>query len=138
MSRLFGKKTVAELIAAYDDAQGITAAFNKNILTRLNRDLGADFYVDRFAHRARWNAAESRIEMHLESLAPQTVHIDGRAIHFQRGETIHTENSYKFTEASLTALLESAGFDLKGWPLMPGLLLKDEQDRFAVALAFAV
>ena len=137
MSRLFGKKTVAELISAYDDAQGVTAAFNKNILVRLNRELNADFNLDCFAHRARWNARESRMEMPLESLAPQLVHIEGRPIHFVQGETIHTENSYKFTEASLTTLLESAGFDIKGRPLMPGLLLRDDQDRFLVAQAFA-
>lgn len=138
MSRLSGKKTEAELIAAYDDAQGVTAAFNKNVLTRLNRELGTDFKVDCFAHRALWNAAESRIEMHLESLAQQTVRIEGRMIRFSRGETIHTENSYKFTEERLKDLLASADFDIQGATPMPGLLLKDEQDRFAVALAFAV
>ncbi len=124
------KKSVAELIAAYDDAQGVTAAFNKNILTRLNRELSANFDLNCFAHRARWNAAESRIEMHLESLVPQAVHIAARTITFARGETIHTENSYKFTEASLHSLLQSAGFKTHR-------LLKDEQDRFAVALAQA-
>ncbi len=124
------KKSVRELIAAYDDAQGITAAFNKNVLTRLNHDLGTNFDPDCFAHSARWNATASRIEMHLESLASQSVNIDGRTIHFAKGETIHTENSHKFTETSLRTLLNSAGFGID-------LLLKDEHERFAVALASA-
>jgi L-histidine N-alpha-methyltransferase len=124
------KKSVAELIAAYDDAQGITAAFNKNVLTRLNRELGANFNPDGFVHRARWNTTESRIEMHLESLIPQTVRIDGQRITFTQGETIHTENSHKFTEESLRALLASAGFGIDQ-------LLKDEHERFAVSLASA-
>jgi len=125
------KKSITELIAAYDDAQGVTAAFNTNILFRLNGELAADFNLHGFAHRARWNAAESRMEMHLESLVPQTVHIHGRAIQFAQGETIHTENSYKFTDGSLCALLESAGFRID-------FVSKDEHERFAVALAEAV
>ena len=107
-------KPIATLLAAYDDAAGVTAAFNKNILAHLNREIGADFNLDAFAHRARWNAASSRIEMHLESLLPQTVHIptegQTRRITFARGETIHTENSHKFTDTALAALLASSGF----------------------------
>ena len=106
-------KSVNQLLAAYDDAAGVTAAFNRNILARLNRDLDADFDLDAFAHRARWNAAESRIEMHLESLKPQTVRLGDtrtRPISFEAGETIHTENSYKFTERGLRPLLTGAGF----------------------------
>ncbi len=125
------RKSVTELVAAYDDAQGVTASFNKNVLTRLNRELNANFDLDCFAHRARWNQARSRMEMHLESLARQTVHIEGRTIRFVQGETIHTESSYKFTDASLAALLTSAGFKAD-------LLLKDEHERFAVTLADAV
>ena len=124
------KKSVQDLIAAYDDAQGVTAAFNKNVLTRLNRDLGTTFDPDCFAHSARWNSTASRIEMHLESLASQSVNIESRTIHFAKGETIHTENSHKFTEASLRTLLDSAGFEI-------GLLLKDEHERFAVSLSSA-
>jgi dimethylhistidine N-methyltransferase len=124
-------KPVATLLAAYDDAQGVTAAFNKNVLTRLNRELGADFNLDAFTHRARWNGPCSRIEMHLESLADQTVHIDGKTIHFRTGETIHTENSHKFTPAALEGLLTSAGFT-------PTRIFHSPGDTFAVTLATAV
>ncbi len=103
-------KDVALLVAAYDDAAGVTAAFNRNILIRLNRDAGADFDPDAFDHRAIWNDAESRIEMHLVSRREQRATIAGRAIRFARGETIHTENSYKYTEASFAALAASAGW----------------------------
>ncbi len=121
-------KPVAELLAAYDDAAGVTSAFNTNVLARLNRELGADFALEGFAHRARWNAACSRMEMHLESLRSQTVHLAGRQIAFAEGETIHTENSYKFTEAGVTALLAAADFAVEQ-------LLYDAHHRFAVVLA---
>ena len=121
-------KTVEFLLAAYDDAAGVTAAFNLNVLARLNREVGTDFDLACFAHRVRWNAAESRIEMHLESLLDQTVQLEGKRILFKAGETIHTENSYKFTERSLRPLLVSAGF---GSPR----LFHDADHRFAVAMA---
>jgi L-histidine N-alpha-methyltransferase len=125
------RKSVATLLAAYDDAAGVTAAFNKNILVRLNRELDADFNIDSFGHRARWNVEESRIEMHLESLTAQTVHIDCEDIAFTKGETIHTENSYKFTGSSIAALLDATGFEpVKTW--------HDADKRFAVTLAEAV
>jgi len=103
------------LLAAYDDSQGITAEFNLNLLHRLNRELDADFDVSQFRHRALWNSAESRIEMHLESTAEQSVCIAAANlnIHFARGERIHTENSYKFTDASIGILLRDAGFDFE-------------------------
>jgi len=128
------QKTVATLLAAYDDAAGVTAAFNKNILTRLNRDVEADFNPDNFAHRARWNAPASRIEMHLESLTNQTVTIPTTPhptrIHFTQGETIHTENSHKFTPEALTTLLTSASFT-------PTRTFQDPAQTFAVTLATA-
>ena len=124
-------KTVETLIAAYDDAAGVTAAFNKNVLVRLNRELDANFNIDCFAHRARWNPAASRIEMHLESLTAQTVHVGGTAIRFAAGETIHTENSYKFTESSLAELLTGSGFKVDQ-------TLHDANGYFAVTLAEAV
>ena len=124
-------KFVETLIAAYDDEAGVTAAFNKNVLTRLNRELDADFNLGGFAHRARWNAAASRMEMHLESLAAQTVTIAGQRIEFGEGETIHTENSYKFTQASILTLLNNSSFALD-------LILHDDQQRFAVVLAKAI
>jgi len=120
------------LLAAYDDAAGVTAEFNRNMLHRLNRELGSDFDVDLFAHRAVWNASESRMEMHLVSEIAQRVCIDeaGCELHFAAGETIHTENSYKFTQRSIAWLLKQSGFTLgKQW--------MDEREWFAVNLAVA-
>ncbi|WP_293907179.1 ergothioneine biosynthesis protein EgtB [Phenylobacterium sp.] len=106
-------KDAATLVAAYDDAQGVTAAFNKNLLTRINRELGGDFDLDAFAHRAVWNAVDSRMEMHLLSLSDQTVQVAGRAFHFAAGETLHTENSHKFTLDGFARLAASAGWTLE-------------------------
>ncbi len=130
-------KSVATLLAAYNDAAGVTAAFNRNILTRLNRDLGADFDPGSFAHKARWNSTHSRIEMHLESQVRQQVHIPSNSagpalvLTFVPGETIHTENSYKFTPAAIEALLRPASFAIaRTW--------QDSRHLFAVTLATAV
>ncbi|RAK50975.1 ergothioneine biosynthesis protein EgtB [Phenylobacterium deserti] len=106
-------KPEAQLVEAYDDPLGVTAAFNKNLLVRMNRELDADFVLDGYRHRAIWNAAESRIEMHLESLSDQTVSLAGRTFHFKAGETLHTENSYKFTVAGFSALAAKAGWRLE-------------------------
>ncbi|WAP70445.1 L-histidine N(alpha)-methyltransferase [Jiella pelagia] len=106
------KKDVAILTAAYDDAGGVTAAFDLNILTRINRELGADIAVESFAHEARWNAATSAVEMHLVAQEPVTFSIDGRAFSMTAGETIHTENSRKYDVKGLTALVEEAGWSL--------------------------
>ncbi|HEY4011393.1 MAG TPA: L-histidine N(alpha)-methyltransferase [Acidobacteriaceae bacterium] len=122
-------KTVETLVAAYDDAAGVTAAFNKNILARLNRELGAGFEIDCFRHAAYWNAPESRIEMHLESIVAQDVTIAGRPIHFAHGESIHTENSYKFTERGLREMLHDCGFGSPQW-------FEDAQNYFGVALVY--
>lgn len=103
-------KDPAVLIAAYDDAQGVTAAFNRNLLVRANRELGADFDPEAFAHLAVWDDATARMEMHLQATRPMTVTIDGRRIAFARGETIHTENSRKFTEQSLRDLATASGW----------------------------
>jgi len=100
------------LVAAYDDAQGVTAAFNRNVLVRANRELGADFNLEAFGHRAVWNAAESRMEMHLVSLCDQVAHLGGRRFVFKQGETIHTENSYKFTVEGFSKLAEDSGWRL--------------------------
>jgi dimethylhistidine N-methyltransferase len=119
-----GVKSVAALKAAYDDAQGVTASFNKNMLVRLNRELGADFDLEAFRHVIRWNEEESRIEMHLESLRQQTVRIAAldMDVQFGCGETIHTENSYKYRIGEVEKLLSAAGFvypqrwrDPDGW-----------------------
>jgi L-histidine Nalpha-methyltransferase len=104
------RKDSAILLPAYDDKAGVTAAFNRNLLTRLNREAGADFDVDAFAHRAVWNDDESRIEMHLVSLREQFVQVAGHSIHFASDETIHTENSYKYAPERFAALAERAGW----------------------------
>ncbi|MGU3359146.1 L-histidine N(alpha)-methyltransferase [Methylobacterium sp. M6A4_1b] len=103
-------KEKAVLDAAYDDAAGVTAAFNRNLLVRMRRELGAEVDLDAFAHRAFFNAEASRIEMHLVSLKAQTIRIADRVIAFDEGETIHTENSYKYTVESFRALAREAGW----------------------------
>ncbi|HVN94003.1 MAG TPA: L-histidine N(alpha)-methyltransferase [Terracidiphilus sp.] len=117
-------KDEAMLVAAYDDAEGVTAAFNKNVLVRLNRELDADFDVDTFAHRAVWNQADSRVEMHLVSAVPQQVRLEAldMTVDFAAGESIHTESSYKYRPGQAEALLERTGFspdatwtDARGW-----------------------
>ncbi|GAA0584469.1 L-histidine N(alpha)-methyltransferase [Craurococcus roseus] len=100
----------AMLEAAYDDAAGVTAAFNLNLLHRLNRELEADFDVPAFRHRAVWNAEEERVEMYLESLRAQRARLAGREIRFAAGETIHTENSHKYRPERLEALADAAGW----------------------------
>ena len=105
----------------------MTAQFNLNLLTRLNRETNADFDPDGFRHRAVWNAQESRVEMHLESLRAQEVRIAGRPVRFEAGETIHTENSYKYSEGGLSRVAAAAGWDVTE-------LLTDRDDMFAVAV----
>ena len=122
-------KTVEQLIAAYDDATGVTAAFNKNILARLNRELGADFNLDAFRHRAYWNPQDNRIEMHLVSPVAQIVTIEGKRFTFTPGESIHTENSYKFTERGLRELFHDSGYSSPQW-------FEDADHHFSVALAY--
>jgi len=101
------------MVAAYDDEQGVTAAFNLNLLARINRELDGDFDLTAFEHRAVWNPEESRMEMHLVSLREQTARAAGRSFHFAAGETIHTENSYKFTIEGFEALAVQAGWTLE-------------------------
>ncbi|MDQ2712138.1 MAG: L-histidine N(alpha)-methyltransferase [Acidobacteriota bacterium] len=105
-------KDVDFMLAAYDDPTGVTAAFNLNLLGRINRELSADFDLRAFVHEARWNAQDRRIEMHLMSCREQDVCLGalGTTIHFEPGETIWTESSHKFTESELLALAESSGF----------------------------
>lgn len=103
-------KDKAVLDAAYDDAAGVTAAFNRNLLVRIRQDLATDLDPDTFAHRAFFNADASRIEMHLVSRTEQTVTIAGRSVHFAEGETIHTENSYKYTIDGFRRLAGEAGW----------------------------
>jgi L-histidine Nalpha-methyltransferase len=126
-------KNETVLQAAYDDAAGVTAAFNRNLLVRLNRELDADFHPEMFAHRAVWNANKSRMEMHLVSETKQSVWlpaIDLR-VEFEAGESIHTENSYKYRAGDAEALVAKAGFAHQAtWT--------DERGWFAVCLARAV
>jgi dimethylhistidine N-methyltransferase len=105
-----GKKDKARLDAAYDDALGVTAAFNRNVLRHLNRRFGFDFRVEGFGHLGFYAAEAGRIEMHLESLLDQAVRLDGLVRPFPRGARIHTENSYKYAPAEFEALLLEAGF----------------------------
>jgi dimethylhistidine N-methyltransferase len=112
-------KAQETLIAAYDDSAGVTAAFNRNLLVRANRELGAGFDVDGFAHRAVWNVMASRMEMHLEALREMTVLLEGRQIDFTRGETIHTESSRKYTEASVRELAAAAGWAVVAFETSP-------------------
>jgi dimethylhistidine N-methyltransferase len=103
-------KDPARLHAAYNDAEGITAAFNKNMLARANRELGADFDLDAFAHYAFYAPHRQCVEVHLVSLKRQRVHIAGETISFQEGESIHTEDSHKYTVGGFRALASEAGF----------------------------
>ncbi|KRD55280.1 dimethylhistidine N-methyltransferase [Acidovorax sp. Root275] len=103
-------KDVQVLEAAYDDAAGVTAAFNRNVLTHVNRLIGSDFDVQQWQHRAFFNQDESRIEMHLEALADAEVRWPGGARRFDQGERIHTENSYKYPLPVFTDMLARAGF----------------------------
>lgn len=110
------------LNAAYNDKAGVTEAFNLNLLARMNRELAADFRLDRFEHHAFYNRERRRIEMHLASLARQKVRVAGQVIDFRAGDTIHTENSYKYTPDSFRALARGAGWTpLKMWTDAAGL-----------------
>ena len=101
-----------ELLIAYDDPLGLTAAFNKNLLLRMNTELDANFAIDRFAHRAVWNREASRVEMHVVSLASQEVEsrTPNSACELAEGETIWTESSYKYEPEGIRPLVEPAGF----------------------------
>lgn len=118
------------LHAAYNDAQGVTAAFNLNLLARANRELGADFALDQFAHSAFYNAPLRRIEMHLVSRCRQQVSIGGQCFEFAEGDSLHTENSHKFTVEGLRALATQAGF-------RPGPVWTDSQRFFSVHWLYA-
>ena len=123
-------KDRATLLRAYNDAAGVTADFNRNMLERIKRELGGNLRPGLFRHRAVWNEQVARIEMHLESLVAQEVTIPALdlAVSFRRGESIHTESSYKFTPESAGALLERGGFAVRhAWT--------DEKRWFGVYLA---
>jgi dimethylhistidine N-methyltransferase len=124
-------KPEAELLRAYDDPLGVTAAFNRNLLVRVNRELGGDFDIEQFGHRAIWNDQESRVEMHLVSLADQRVCVGAAEIDlmFERNEPIWTESSYKYRIADVRAMLERSAFRVIGqWV----------ENNFALTLAEAM
>lgn len=106
------KKDVDVLEAAYNDAEGVTAAFNKNLLCRMNRELDANFDLDRFEHLSVWNDEKGCIDSYLRSLESQTVTVAGTSISFDQGETIHTEYSYKYTLDEFANLVGNAGFSV--------------------------
>ena len=107
------RKDRATLERAYDDRAGVTAAFNLNLLVRINRELDGDFDLGRFRHQARWNDRAGRIEMHLVSTVAQTVRVAGRPFWFNAGDTIHTENSYKYDLANFAALAAGVGLGVR-------------------------
>ena len=121
------RKSPKLLLPAYNDAAGVTAAFNLNLLRRLNREAGADFDLDGFRHEAIWNDKASRIEMHLIALRDQTVKLAGKSIGFREGESIHTENSYKHTPDKVIEIARKAGWEMQK-------LWKDEAGLFGVFL----
>ncbi|RIV86125.1 L-histidine N(alpha)-methyltransferase [Aurantiacibacter xanthus] len=123
-------KDIDVLTAAYDDAAGVTAAFNRNLLKRINRELDGDIPIAAFAHRARWNDTYARIEMHLEARAEIAFTVAGRSFTMRAGETIHTENSHKFDLRSANMLLLAGHWTpVERWT--------DSEDRFALILARA-
>jgi len=119
------KKDANLLHAAYNDARGVTAAFNRNLLVRMNAELGANFDLRRFRHYAFYNASRGRVEMHLVSLARQRVAIGRHRFEFDAGETIHTENSHKYSVAEFQAFAREAGF-------LPRKVWLDRRGRFAL------
>jgi len=123
-------KDVGVLLAAYDDAAGITAAFNLNLLHRINAELGGDIPVDAFRHRAIWNDAMSRIEMHLEALRGVEFTVSGQRFSMRAGATIHTENSHKYGYRDSRLMLRAAG-----WGVVREWI--DEQEWFSIILAEA-
>ena len=118
-------KDPARLHAAYNDAAGVTAAFNKNLLARANRELGADFDLGAFAHYAPYNAGAQRIEMYLVSLRRQRVNLRGQVFEFAQGEPVHTEDSHKYTIESFREMAARAGFN-------PRAVWTDEERLFSV------
>jgi dimethylhistidine N-methyltransferase len=123
-------KDANRLVTAYDDVQGVTASCNLNLLNRINRELEGDIPSDRFRHVALWNAEWSRIEMHLEAMVDLAFTVSGRAIRMRKGETIHTENSHKYTPDQARLLLQAGGWT-------PSHLWSDAGNDFMLILADA-
>jgi uncharacterized SAM-dependent methyltransferase len=125
------EKSVETQLRAYNDAAGVTAAFNLNLLARINRELGADFALSNFRHEARWNNEERRIEMHLHSTRQQCVKIPAASLRMMlnEGDTIWTESSHKYRQADVVGMAERTGFKCDGqwvdeeWPFAQNLLV---------------
>lgn len=123
-------KDLSVLIPAYDDSQGVTAAFNLNLLSRINRELQGNIPIDTFQHVARWNDVHQRVEMHLQSMNNIHFTIAGEDFAMQEGETIHTENSHKYHIPEAQTLLRAAGWTpIQYW--------SDDDDYFSILLAEA-
>ena len=123
-------KDAQVLVPAYDDSQGVTAAFNLNLLERINRELDGTIPVDAFAHKAIWNDDRARIEMHLAATRDTAFEVDGRPFEIAAGETIHTENSHKYGPRDARILLRAGGWTpIREWT--------DADGKFAVILAEA-
>ena len=141
MRRLLGKgamlligmdriKDPGRLVAAYDDAAGVTAAFNLNLIRRINRELDGDLPLDAFVHRAVWNDDKARIEMHLEAVRPLHFHVAGQCFRMTEGETIHTESSHKYGPRDERLLLRAGDWEpVREW--------SDEEGLFSLVLAEA-
>ena len=115
-------KDLGRLIPAYDDAAGVTAAFNLNLIVRINRELGGDIPIDALAHRARWNDDKARIEIHLEALRPISFQVAGHRFHMDEGETIHTESSHKYDSRDARLLLRGGEWEpIREWTDGEGL-----------------
>ncbi len=122
------KKDKETLERAYNDSKGVTARFNLNLISRINRELGAGIPGDAFVHRAFYNESRGRIEMHLQSTKKQTFYIAGNKINFEKGETIHTENSYKYSIDEFSGMLRDSGFNqIEFW--------QDSEQRYALFTA---
>ena len=124
------RKDQDRLLAAYDDGKGVTAQFNLNLLRRINRELGGDFELSAFRHAAPYNEEEGRIEMHLVSGRDQTVRVAGHTFSFAEGESIHTENSYKYTVAGFAELAAEGGWRVSE-------VWTDDEDLFSVQALIA-
>ena len=123
-------KDPGRLVAAYDDAAGVTAAFNLNLIRRINRELDGDLPLDGFVHRAVWNDDKARIEMHLEAVRPLHFHVAGQCFRMTEGETIHTESSHKYGPRDERLLLRAGDWEpVREW--------SDEEELFSLVLAEA-
>lgn len=124
------KKNPEVIERAYNDSKGITTLFNLNLIARINREFGTNIHPDAFRHYPFYNSKEGRVEMHLTSTRDQTYDLGGTTVRFRKGESIHTENSYKFSISELEAMLREAGFSKTN-------VWKDSRDMYALITSVA-